>query len=215
MLQISMKNCILSSSQWKSTNSFSLRSPLLRLESRQAAFAQGASLVEALIAIFIVSFAVIVTSSIINSLASNIKSSEEIYDTQNIIDSNISKIESAADRYICGSTTCTVIAGSAIPAKNQYIDVLNSTAWVNFKTRCEKTSTTGGADLISPLISYIESSTDFALPTSISRQITAHGAEVPGFARVRHLTVQYREGSASGNILRDVTIMPTIVAYCP
>lgn len=180
----------------------------------------GISIVEVLIAIIISSFAVMVSASIIGSLGANLRSTENVYDTQNAIDQNLSAIESAADRYKCSlvssALSCTVTSGSSIPAKDAYIDVMNATAWPLFIARCNMTSTTGGADLISPLKSFIEGDSSLNVGGNAFRQITVHGADsAQGLTYVRHMTVQYREGSASGKILRDVTIMPTIVSYCP
>jgi len=180
----------------------------------------GISVIEVLVAVVISSFAILTSSIIIGSLGANIKSTESNYDTQNAIDLNLSRIESAADRYTCSFAnsvlTCTVSNGSAIPAKNGYIDVTDSSAWTAFKAKCNQTTTTGGNDLITPLKTFINGDTNLAVPTSVHREITVHGADsAQGLTFVRHMTIQYRAGSSTGQILRDVTIMPTITAYCP
>ena len=186
------------------------------LENTIATPDQGASLVEVLIAVVIASIAIMTSSVIIASVGKNIKSTENVYDTQNSIDLNLSAIESAADRYTCSSSACTVASGSSVPAKNGYVDVTDATTWSNFVARCNQTTTVGGNDLITPLKLYIESDSSLNVPSSIFRQITVHGSDsAQGLSYVRHMTVQYRDGSATGTILRDVTIMPTIVAYCP
>ena len=157
---------------------------------------------------------------IITSLGKNLRSTESVYDVQNAIDLNLSKIESAADRYTCavasGSLSCTVAANSAIPAKDSYVNVNDSTTWSLFKAKCNQTSTTGGNDLITPLKNLINADSSLDTPSNVFREITVHGADsAQGLTYVRHMTIQYRADSATGQILRDVTIMPTIVAYCP
>ena len=180
----------------------------------------GISIIELLVAVVISSLAILVSSFIITSLGKNLRSTESIYDVQNAIDLNLSKIESAADRYTCavdsGSLSCTVATNSAIPAKNGYVNVNDSTTWSSFKAKCNQTTTTGGNDLITPLKNLINADSSLDTPSNIFRQITVHGADsAQGLTYVRHMTIQYRSDSATGQILRDVTIMPTIVAYCP
>jgi prepilin-type N-terminal cleavage/methylation domain-containing protein len=179
-------------------------------------FAQsGMSLVEVIMALTITAIAITVSSIIIASAGKNIRTTEGVYDTQNSIDQNISNIESFADRYTCSASNCNV--SSSIPAKTSYIDTTNSTAWNNFKAKCNETDTDpsdGQPDLLTELKAYIEA--NLTAPTAINRVITVHGSDsAQNLSYVRHMTIQYREGDASGKILRDVTIMPTIVSYCP
>jgi hypothetical protein len=177
--------------------------------------AAGMSLVEILIAMTITMMAIMVSSIIISSAGKNIRTTEGVYDTQNFIDQNISSIESFADRYTCSSSSCTVSSG--IPAKSDYIDATNSTAWGNFKAKCNETDTDssdGQLDLLSELKSYVEA--NLSSPANINRTITIHGSDsAQKLSFVRHMTIQYRQGDSAGKILRDVTIMPTIVSYCP
>ena len=193
---------------------------LFRCPAKRYEQSPGISIVELLVAVVISSFAILVSSFIIASLGKNLSSTESIYDVQNTIDLNLSKIESAADLYTCsaanGALTCTVAANSAIPSKDGYVNVNDSTTWTLFKAKCDQTSTTGANDLITPLKDFINNDSSLNTPSNVFRQITVHGADsAQGLTHVRHMTIQYRTDSATGQILRDVTIMPTIVAYCP
>ena len=176
---------------------------------------QGMSLVEVLIAVTISMLAIMVSSVIVSSAGKNIKTTENVYDTQNLIDQNISNIESFADRYACGTSTCTVATN--IPAKTGYIDTTSATAWSNFKAKCNETDTDasdGQLDLLSELKTYIE--TNLTAPADVYRAITVHGADsAQKLSFVRHMTIQYRQNDSAGKILRDITIMPTIASYCP
>ena len=170
---------------------------------------------EVLVAMVISMIAILTAAAIIAAVGKNVKSTETTYDTQNAIDQNISAIESAADRYVCGTSSCSVLSGGGIPTRLQYIDPSDTTAWNNFKNRCNQEDPSLEADLLYPLKDYIESTSSFGVPSGINRSITVHGNDAQDLTRIRHMTVQYRQGGANGKLLRDVTVMPTIVAYCP
>jgi hypothetical protein len=59
---------------------------------------------------------------------------------------------------------------------------------------------------------------NIADPPGLFREISVNGSGSTtdiGFGRVKHFTVQYREGGATGPVLRNSTIIPTVVSYCP
>ena len=173
----------------------------------------GLTLVELLVSLLLISFAIITASSLISYGVFGLRKTEDNYDTQNLIDRNISSIESMADRYTCDGGTCTVQA--SVPSKTGYINPNNSADWDDFKSRCEQTAlTTPPTDLISPLASYID--TNLPSPAGLHRDIQVNGSgDDIGIGRIKHMTVQYRLGNANGLMIRNSTIIPTIVSYCP
>jgi type II secretory pathway pseudopilin PulG len=178
---------------------------------------EGLTIVELLVAMIIMSLAILGATSIVNIGLKGLKSSETNYDVQNLIDRNMSEIESISDRYVCTSTVCSVM--SATPNKDAYVDPTNSASWSSFEARCKQDDfpdTNGSEDLISPLADYID--TNVPEPTGVYREIQVHGGGTSGstgIGRIKHMTVQYRNQNSSGLVLRNSTIIPTIVAYCP
>ena len=173
----------------------------------------GLTLIELLVSLLLISFAIVTASSLISYGVFGLRKTEDNYDTQNLIDRNISSIESMADRYACIGGTCTV--QPSVPSKTGYINPSNSADWDDFKSRCQQTVlTTPPADLISPLASYIDK--NLPPPTGLHRDIQVNGSgDDIGIGRIKHMTVQYRLDNANGLMIRNSTIIPTIVSYCP
>ena len=175
--------------------------------------ASGLTFVELLVSLVLISFAVIASSSIVQNGIFGLRSSESNYDTQNLIDRNLSSIEDMVDAYTCTNIPCTV--ASTLPSKTGYISPSNTSDWASFKDLCDETLVNSPAsDLISPLVEYIND--NLPAPTSLFRDITVNGSgNASGFARIRHFTVQYRSGGSTGPVLRNSTFIPTVVSYCP
>ena len=173
----------------------------------------GLTLVELLVSMVLISFAIVAASSLIGYGVLGLRKTESNYDTQNLIDRDLSAIESMADRYTCNGSTCTV--QSTIPAKTAYAVMSSSADWPGFVSLCEQTALTSPpTDLISPLADYIES--NLPEPPGLHRDIQVNGSgDDVGIGRIKHMTVQYRLGNANGLMVRNSTIMPTVVAYCP
>lgn len=174
---------------------------------------KGLTMIELLVSLVLISFAIIAASSLISYGIFGLRKTEDNYDTQNLIDRNLSMIESMADRYACVDGTCTV--QSSVPAKDEYIDPSDSSDWDDFKNRCEATQlTTTPSDLISPLANYI--ATNLPAPAGLHRDLKVHGdGSDMGIGRIRHMTVQYRLGNSDGPLIRNSMIIPTITSYCP
>jgi prepilin-type N-terminal cleavage/methylation domain-containing protein len=174
----------------------------------------GLTLVELLVSLALVSTAIFGAITLLNNGVFGLRKSESNYTTQNLIDRNLSEIESASDRYVCSTTTCTVSNG--IPAKSDYVNSNDSAVWNAFAARCVEQNFSAGQDLMSPLVNYID--LNISVPTGLFREIQINGSgstAVVGVSRIKHFTVQYRVSSASGAVLRNSTIVPTIVSYCP
>jgi type II secretory pathway pseudopilin PulG len=174
---------------------------------------KGLTLVELLVSLILISFAIIAASSLISYGIFGLRKTENNYDTQNLVDRNLSMIESMADRYACVGGTCTV--QSSVPAKDEYVDPSDTSDWDDFKNRCDATQlTTPPSDLISPLATYI--TTNLPQPAGLHRDLKVHGSgSDTGIGRIRHMTIQYRLGSPDGPMIRNSTIIPTITSYCP
>ena len=174
----------------------------------------GISIVELLVSFVVISIAILGAVSLLNNGVFGLRRSEANYGTQNLIDRNLSQIESASDRYICATVLCTVSNG--IPSKSDYVNPNDSTVWDAFVARCDEQDFTDGDDLMSPLVSHINS--NISVPSGLFREIQINGSGSTsdvGFGRIKHFTVQYRERDSSGPVLRNSTIVPTVVSYCP
>lgn len=174
----------------------------------------GLSIVELLVAIVLISVAVSGAVSLLNSGIFGLRRTESNYSIQNLIDRNLSQIESAADRYVCTTTTCTV--SSTIPSKSDYVNPNDASVWSAFTARCLQNDFSGEEDLLSPLVEYIND--NIPVPPGLGREIQINGSGSTsdvGFGRIKHFTVNFREGSSTGNVLRNSTIVPTLVSYCP
>jgi hypothetical protein len=190
---------------------------------------QALSLPELLVASLIIISAIVGAYALVDLGFIGLKRSESNYDLQNLIDRDISKIEYMADRYTCTQVGCEI--KTTLPAKNEYITFAGATvlsdgsilsdgsALSTFNSRCVQTDSpdiNGQEDLVTPLANYIEQG--IPVPPGLFRVIQVHGsgsASNVGIGRIKHLTVQYRKGSQSGVTLRNTTIIPTIVSYCP
>lgn len=175
---------------------------------------RGVSIVEILVSFAVISVAIVGAATLLNNGVFGLRKTESNYSTQNLIDRNLSEIESASDRYICSTTTCTVSSG--IPLRSDYVNPNDSAVWDAFEARCYEQDFADGDDLLSPLVSHINS--NISVPSGLFREIQINGSGSTsdvGFGRIKHFTVQYREGSSTGPVLRNSTIIPTIVSYCP
>jgi prepilin-type N-terminal cleavage/methylation domain-containing protein len=188
----------------------------------------GLTLIELLVSLLIISFSIVAASSLIGFGAIGLKGSDSNYETQNLIDQNLSLIESAADRYVCNyansNKPCVVL--DSLPAKGGYVNPNSLTYWPPFKRRCEQKDYPNSdpfllEDLITPLVNAISDPTPtnpafIPSPPGIYRGFTVHGSgSTLGIGRIKHFTVTYRKADSTGVILRDATIVPTIVSYCP
>ena len=175
---------------------------------------RGVSIVEILVSFAVISVAIVGAATLLNNGVFGLRKSETNYSTQNLIDRNLSEIESASDRYICSTTTCTVSSG--IPLRSDYVNPNDSAVWDAFAARCYEQDFADGDDLMSPLVSHINS--NIPVPSGLFREIQINGSGSTsdvGFGRIKHFTVQYRESSSNGAVLRNSTIVPTIISYCP
>lgn len=172
---------------------------------------QGLTLVELLVSLVIITIAIGGVGTIINLGVSGTRKSEYNYDLQNSIDRNLSQIESYSDRYVYTSSGGSILSGT--PTKSSYVLVNDSDNWTDFSSRCQQT--TVGNDIVSPLVALINA--QISVPSGLYRELSVHGAGSAdeGLGRVKHFTVVYRLGDANGLVVRNSTIIPTVVSYCP
>lgn len=173
--------------------------------------AVGLTLVELLVSLVIMAIAISVASSIVNAGLFGLKRTEEGYDIQNLIDRDLSQIESYADRYVFVGSDGSI--ASSTPAKDGYILANDSSSWQSFSSRCKETVI--GNDIITPLIDLIDA--NIPAPSGLLRDLQANGSGSAdaGIGRIKHLTAVYRKDDADGLVLRNSTIIPTIISYCP
>lgn len=175
---------------------------------------KGLTIVELLVSFALISIAILGAGSLLNNGVFGLRRSESNYNVQNLIDRNLSQIESASDRYICASASCSV--SSSTPAKSDYVNPNDAAIWNAFSARCMESSFATGDDLMSPLVNHVNS--NISSPAGIYREVQINGSGSTsdvGFGRIKHFTVLYREGNASGAVLRNSTIIPTVISYCP
>ena len=189
-------------------------SPVCKKLALVDSYCTGLSIVELLVALVLISIAVSGAVSLLNNGIFGLRRTESNYSIQNLIDRNLSQIESAADRYVCTSTTCTV--SSFIPAKSGYVNPNDPSVWSTFAARCLQNDFSTEEDLLSPLVKYIND--NIPVPPGLGREIQINGSGSTsdvGFGRIKHFTVNFREGGSTGVVLRNSSIVPTIVSYCP
>jgi prepilin-type N-terminal cleavage/methylation domain-containing protein len=192
-------------------NTFICGNTLLKLKHvSQPNKAQGYSIIELLIAIVIVSITVLAAGSLIIFAITNIKKSNQEYSVQNAVDKDLSAIEGLADRYYCDSSGACAISATT-PSKTDYASIIASSADISqLSLRCNQRVSSSN-DLVTPLKSLIEE--QLIVPNYIVRTIAPHGADSGNaLSKVRHLNIQY---SYNGVVIRDMTVTPTIAAYCP
>lgn len=179
----------------------------------------GLTLIELLVSLLLISFTIIVSASLVSFGVIGLRGSDSNYELQNAVDRNLSLLEGIADRYVCNTSAgCTV--ASSVPDKRDYVVPNNITLWADFSRRCKQKDypdTNSQQDLISPLVNYINNpANNVPVPSGVYRQVTVHGTGSSiGFGRIKHFTVAYRKGNSSGIVLRNSTIIPTVVSYCP
>jgi hypothetical protein len=198
------------------------RRPSLVTKTNQNIMGDGSSgltLIELLVTLLLISFTIIVSASLVSFGVIGLRGSDSNYELQNAVDRNLSLLEGIADRYVCNTSAgCTV--ASSVPDKRDYVAPNNITLWADFSRRCQQKDypdINAQQDLISPLVNYINNpANNVPTPTGIYREVTVHGTgSAIGFGRIKHFTVSYRKGDPNGTVLRNSTIIPTVVSYCP
>jgi type II secretory pathway pseudopilin PulG len=171
---------------------------------------KGYSIIELLVAVLIVFVTVITAGSLVVLVLTNIKKSNQEYSVQNAVDKDLSTIEGYADRYYCDSSgSCAIFPTT--PNKTDYTSIITSSADIDkLSERCNK-RVSSNDDLVTPLKTLIES--QLPIPNYVVRTIAPHGADsANALSKVRHLNIQY---SYNGVVIRDMTVTPSITAYCP
>ncbi|CAK6692271.1 type II secretion system protein [Synechococcus sp. BA-124 BA4] len=191
----------------------SIRKQLSRLAPRHQDDA-GISLPEVLIAILIISIVSIGTVGVISSSARRVTRSGDIQQLNALIESDLAAVRTSNDRLVCNNGTCT-ISGTDPTRTGFFPAVANPSAPTSteqgnidfFERRCGY-RTTGGAfstaEGFATALAGLLPAVDARLVRTVTPEVSGH----------RYL-VRYTRAGGDTTILRQVTLVPATVAWCP
>ncbi len=175
---------------------------------------EGFTLLETIIALLLITITVLGSATVTNFATRQFRDSARLNELNALVETDLAEVRTANDRLICNNlavTTNCQIAGSD-PDRNTFFPALgqaNSIANItSFNNLCAATTaTTGFANQFKS--QYL----DLNPPTS--------GPNNPIFRNVvlenggHRYTVIYTRNSSTGPLIRQVTLVPTTVAWCP
>ena len=147
------------------------------------------------------------------------------YEKEAAIDEDLARIQRMNDRFTCVSGSCGVVAdGEGDMDKNDYFPDPTGTdtdgdgvadaqesAVENFQNRCRYAI---GLDLATPLKTLLDA---LPQPAGLQRAVTVDvppRANVNNPAGAHRYTVTYTD-TATNEVLRQMSLVPTAVAWCP
>ena len=160
-------------------------------------FQQGFSIVESLIGIAVLSIAAAVAASTFFASSTQFRSSSEINELQDLAEADLTAVRDANERLVCVNSSCSLSVENT--DKNSYFPIGASNI-AFFANLCTNRTMNGGfANQLSAL-----------LPSPNSRIVRTMARETQG----HRYTVIYTS-TAKGQFLRQATLIPTTVAWCP
>lgn len=173
----------------------------------------GASLVEVLMGILIISIVSIGTIALINSSSSQVRRSGDIQQLNALIESDLSAVRTSNDRLVCNNGSCTI--SGTDPTKTGYFPaVATSTAVTSaeqaninfFERRCGYRTTAGGfstAEGFATALAGLLPAVDARLVRTVTPLESGH-----------RYNVRYTRAGGDNTILRRVTLVPSTLAWC-
>lgn len=196
------------------------RSPLRLGVSKPQFRVDGFTLVEVLIGILILSVVSIGSVVAINVSTRNLTRSSEINELNALIEADLAAVREANDRFVCNNGTCSI--SNADLTRDQYFPAIaDSTSLTNtelenvrfFKRRCGSLSDAGTFDATESLgVAIVAALNDAAQLPAPDPRIQREIATVGNSHRFR---VSYISSEDDATILRQVTLLPSTVAWCP
>lgn len=176
--------------------------------------ASGFTFVEVLVATVILSLATIGTVGVINSATGLVRRSGEINELNTLIESDIAAVRSANDRLVCLNGTCTI--ATTDPGAAGYFPNTANQANVDFFVRLcgyrQETSPPTPEGIFNASAGFVtQMMANILLPPVDRRLQRVLTAEDSG----HRYTVRYTRAGGDNTILRQITLVPATVAWCP
>ena len=182
----------------------------------QAGRARGFSLIEMIQAAAILLMVAGAAATVVIRTGSMTRATQQRYAMEAAVDGDVAVIQQLNDRYACANAagTCTVATGqvdrngyfpprSGVDANRNNLDDGTEA----FELKCLSPTT-----LVSPLVAVINALPDL---NGLSRSAAVDAVPSSGTALAYHrYTVTYT-ATASGEVMRQLTLTPTTVAWCP
>lgn len=176
----------------------------------------GLTLLEVIVAVLILSIVSIGTAGLISNSSRQLTRSGDINQLNALIEADLTAVRTANDRLVCNNGSC-VISGSD-PTKTSYFPTVanptpgNTTtaerANINFfERRCGYRASDGSFSLnegLATALSGLLPAADARLVRTITPQTSGH-----------RYVVRYTRTGGDNTILRQVTLVPATVAWCP
>lgn len=174
---------------------------------RMATEQQGFSLVENLMGILVLTVTVMAAAAIFAGTSQQFRSSSSINELQSIVETDLAYLREANERLTCASGSCSLASSNT--NKDSYFPAVNASGALTsaqqtnlnyFISLCTNTTADGGfAKQLNDLLATPNS----RIARTMTREATAH-----------RYTVTYTDASTS-RFLRQITLVPTTVAWCP
>lgn len=173
----------------------------------------GASLVEVLMGIVIISIVSIGTIALISSSSSQVRRSGDIQQLNALIESDLSAVRTSNDRLVCNNGTCTISATD--PTKTGYFPAVATSTAVSsaeqgnidfFERRCGYRTSVGGFSITEGFATALAG----LLPAMDARLIRTVTPSESG----HRYNVKYTRVGGDNTILRQATLVPATVAWC-
>jgi len=176
--------------------------------------ASGFTFVEVLVAIVILSLTTIGTVGVINSATGLVRRSGEINELNTLIESDIAAVRSANDRLVCLNGTCAI--ATTDPGAAGYFPNTANQANVDFFVRLcgyrQESSPPTPEGIFNASAGFVSQlMAKDLLPAVDSRLQRVVTAEDSG----HRYTVRYIRAGGDTTILRQITLVPATVAWCP
>jgi type II secretory pathway pseudopilin PulG len=170
--------------------------------------------VEVLVAIVILSLTTIGTVGVINSATGLVRRSGEINELNTLIESDIAAVRSANDRLVCLNGTCAI--ATTDPGAAGYFPNTANQANVDFFVRLcgyrQEASPPTPEGIFNASAGFVsQMMAKNLLPAVDSRLQRVVTAEDSG----HRYTVRYTRAGGDTTILRQITLVPATVAWCP
>jgi prepilin-type N-terminal cleavage/methylation domain-containing protein len=183
--------------------------PILRRSTqtvRPAKHDRGFTLIESIVSMLVIAAAVAFTASLIFYSSNQFRRSAGLNELNELVESDLARVRTANDRLVCATGAC-VISG-ADPNRNAYFPAQDANFATNrtfFNNLCVAAggTTTGFANRMQALWLTPNPSASNRIARAVVLENGGH-----------RYTLVYTD-AATGDFLRQATLVPTTVAWCP
>jgi type II secretory pathway pseudopilin PulG len=189
---------------------------------RRSRGAAGFSLVELMVSSVLLVLALTGTSVLFVESNRSSAAAETRYRQQALVDTDLARVRRLNDRYSCSTGSCTSL-GSLELGKHDFFPPPvsnaangNSSAGQLFEALCNSTGliTQLVADIGAPPAALTGTGITYSIDTANQGQQTVSEFGTNVVRNLHRYTITYTS-TASGELLRRVTLVPTTVAWCP